>query len=213
MIEVSRVRQPEMGAADGGRRRGVRGIVASAGHSLHRARAESSRARARVAARRRPKSRSSPPSTETFSRKNINQSIDESLATYKAVCDRAIARGSARARLPVDGVRLSVRGRRSRPRRSPTSPRASPTSASSRSPSATRSASRIRARSRAVLEAVLARLPADRRGAAFPRHARDRARQRADALPSASRRSTHRPAASAAARMRRARPATWPPTI
>jgi isopropylmalate/homocitrate/citramalate synthase len=30
-------------------------------------------------------------STETFSRKNINQSIDESLATYKDVCDRALA--------------------------------------------------------------------------------------------------------------------------
>ena len=32
-------------------------------------------------------------STETFSRKNINQSIEESLATYKAVCDRAIVAG------------------------------------------------------------------------------------------------------------------------
>jgi hydroxymethylglutaryl-CoA lyase len=32
-------------------------------------------------------------STETFSRKNINQSIDESLATYKQVCDRALASG------------------------------------------------------------------------------------------------------------------------
>ena len=32
-------------------------------------------------------------STETFSRKNINQSIDESLTTYRAVCDRAIAAG------------------------------------------------------------------------------------------------------------------------
>ena len=32
-------------------------------------------------------------STETFSRKNINQGIDDSLATYKAVCDRAIASG------------------------------------------------------------------------------------------------------------------------
>lgn len=32
-------------------------------------------------------------STETFSRKNINQSIDESLATYKQVCDRALAAG------------------------------------------------------------------------------------------------------------------------
>ena len=32
-------------------------------------------------------------STETFSRKNINQSIDDSLATYKQVCDRALAAG------------------------------------------------------------------------------------------------------------------------
>jgi hydroxymethylglutaryl-CoA lyase len=31
--------------------------------------------------------------TETFSRKNINQSVDESLGTYAAVCDRAIAAG------------------------------------------------------------------------------------------------------------------------
>ena len=32
-------------------------------------------------------------STETFSRKNINQTIDESFATYKQVCDRALASG------------------------------------------------------------------------------------------------------------------------
>jgi hydroxymethylglutaryl-CoA lyase len=32
-------------------------------------------------------------STETFSRKNINQGVYESLATYKQVCDRAIAAG------------------------------------------------------------------------------------------------------------------------
>jgi hydroxymethylglutaryl-CoA lyase len=32
-------------------------------------------------------------STETFSRRNINQSIDESLATYGQVCDRALAAG------------------------------------------------------------------------------------------------------------------------
>jgi hydroxymethylglutaryl-CoA lyase len=31
--------------------------------------------------------------TETFSRKNINQTVDESLATYKQVCDRALAQG------------------------------------------------------------------------------------------------------------------------
>src|SRR5947209_15768151 len=32
-------------------------------------------------------------SSETFSRKNINQGIDESLANYKQVCDRALAAG------------------------------------------------------------------------------------------------------------------------
>src|SRR5262245_2945001 len=32
-------------------------------------------------------------SSETFSRKNINQSIDESFVTYKDVCDRARAAG------------------------------------------------------------------------------------------------------------------------
>jgi hydroxymethylglutaryl-CoA lyase len=32
-------------------------------------------------------------STETFSRNNINQSIDESFVTYKEVCDRALAAG------------------------------------------------------------------------------------------------------------------------
>ena len=32
-------------------------------------------------------------STDTFSRRNINQSIDESLATYRQVCERALAAG------------------------------------------------------------------------------------------------------------------------
>lgn len=32
-------------------------------------------------------------SSETFSRKNINQGLDESFATYKQVCDRALAGG------------------------------------------------------------------------------------------------------------------------
>jgi hydroxymethylglutaryl-CoA lyase len=32
-------------------------------------------------------------SSETFSRKNLNQSIDDSLTTYQAVCDRALAAG------------------------------------------------------------------------------------------------------------------------
>ena len=47
--------------------------------------------------------------SETFSRRNINQSIDESLATYAAVCADAQAAGLAGARLSVDVLRLPVR--------------------------------------------------------------------------------------------------------
>ncbi len=50
--------------------------------------------------------------SETFSRRNINQSIDESFARYREVIRRAQRGRSPRARLPVHGVRLPVRGRR-----------------------------------------------------------------------------------------------------
>ena len=62
-------------------------------------------------------------STETFSLKNINQSIEGSLATYKEVCDRALAAGlfsfpaaslivlsSAAATLPLAAFVATVRG-------------------------------------------------------------------------------------------------------
>ena len=87
------VRQPEVGAADGRRRRGVRRHHAAAGHALHRARPEPRRPRSRAGAPASPRSPIFAASTETFSRKNINQSIDESLATYTEVCDRALAAG------------------------------------------------------------------------------------------------------------------------
>jgi hydroxymethylglutaryl-CoA lyase len=49
-------------------------------------------------------------STETFSRKNINQSIDESLATYREVCDRALAAGlRVRGYLDRSAVRSKAR--------------------------------------------------------------------------------------------------------
>jgi isopropylmalate/homocitrate/citramalate synthase len=54
--------------------------------------------------------------SETFSRKNINQSIDESLATYKQVCDAALADGmkvrgylSTSFGCPYEGEVLPVR--------------------------------------------------------------------------------------------------------
>ena len=116
-------------------------------------------------------------STETFSRKNINQSIDESLATYAQVCERARASG------------LRVRGYLSTAFGCPYEGAVAPErvadvaarlaiSASSRSRSATPSASRIPGRSRRVLDAVLTRVPARTDRAALSRYARNRARQR-----------------------------------
>ena len=83
---------PEVGAADGRRRRGVRRHRAARRRALHRAGAEPGRPRPRRCRRRRPRSRSSPPRRETFSRRNINQSIDESLARYR----RGLRRGPRR---------------------------------------------------------------------------------------------------------------------
>ena len=112
--------------------------------------------------RRHRESRSSRRRRETFSRKNINQSIDESLATYTAGLRRGAGRGPARARVSVDGVRLSLR-RRGRAGDGRDARRATdrPRRVRSRR-SATRSASPIPGRCRSVLEAVLARVPADR---------------------------------------------------
>ena len=85
-------------------------------------------------------------SSETFSRKNINQGIDDSFVTYKAVCDAALAAGlrvrgylSTAFGCPYEGDGGAGDGRDAR--RAPRS-----TSACSRSPSATRSASPTRVR-------------------------------------------------------------------
>ena len=61
--------------------------------------------------------------TETFSRKNINQSDRRVAGRLQAGLRPGGGSRAARSRLPVDGVRLSVRRRRSRRRWSPTSPR------------------------------------------------------------------------------------------
>ena len=50
--------------------------------------------------------------SETFSRRNINQSIEASLNTYRAVVRPGACARDARPRVSVDGLRLSVRGRR-----------------------------------------------------------------------------------------------------
>ena len=100
--------------------------------------------------------------TETFSRKNINQGIEESLAGYKAVCERALAAGlrvrgylSTAFGCPYEGAVAAVKVI------DVTATAAGPGRVRGRR-SATRSASPIRARSRRCSRTRAARVPADR---------------------------------------------------
>ena len=151
--------------------------------------------------------------SETFSRKNINQRIDESLAGYKAVCERALAAG------------LRVRGYLS-------------TAFGCPYEGAVPAVKVIDVTERLLALGVFEVAVSDTIGVAHPGQVRqvleDARRESARATgwrctsttragrrwptcsprcPSASRRSTRRPAGWAAARTRRARPATWPPRI
>ena len=82
------LRQPEMGAADGRCRRGVRRHHAAAGRPLHRACAEPARSRPRPRGTRR-RGRGLSRRLGDFSTRNINQTIDESLPTLRTVCAEA----------------------------------------------------------------------------------------------------------------------------
>ena len=103
------VRQPEMGAADGGRRGGVRRHRAAAGDPLYGAGAEPRRARARARRRR--------PEIAVFAAVVRDVQPQEHQPEHRRVVRRATgrsataraARGSPRARLSLDRVRLSVR--------------------------------------------------------------------------------------------------------
>ncbi len=55
-----------------------------------------------------------PAASETFSRRNLNQSVDEALASAGRGLSRRPRRGPARPWLRLDGLWLPVRGRRSR---------------------------------------------------------------------------------------------------
>ena len=106
------VRQPEVGAADGRRRRGVRRHRAAARASATPRSCRTWRASTGRPRPASPTSRSSPPSTETFSRKNINQSIDESLRHLRGgLRARAARRACASAATcpPRSAVRTKVR--------------------------------------------------------------------------------------------------------
>ena len=89
------------------------GITPAAGRPLHGAGAEPRRASTRADAAGVREIAIFAAASETFSRKNINQTIDESLDDLRGVsATRALGSGPARARVPVDGVRLPVRRRR-----------------------------------------------------------------------------------------------------
>ena len=186
------------------------------GVALHGARAEPRGPRARASRPASPRSPSSPPRPRRSAAGTSTRAIDESLATYRAVCDRALAARDARAR------RTSRRRSAARSRATSRRERVADVSRARcvdlgvvrgrRQRHDRRRASR--ARCRRCSTRSRARVPLERRRAALPRHARHGARQRARGAPiSASRRSTRRPAASAAAPTRRARPATWRPRI
>ena len=149
VIEVSAFVSPKWvpQMADAGR--GVRRHHAPAGHALHRAGAEPRGPRARASRPASPRSRSSPPSTETFSRRNINQIIDESLATYAAGVRRALAAGLRVRGYLSTAFGCPFEGAVAAERVADVAERAARASACSRSRSATRSASRIPARCRA----------------------------------------------------------------
>ena len=144
------VRQPEVGAADGRRRRGVRRHHAATGDPLHGAGAEPRRARRARSRRRRRRGRGlrrglrdvQPPEHQP------DASTSRSRPTTRS-CARARGARTCRVRgVCLDRVRLPVR-RRVAPRRGRARSRARcSTSALTRSPSATRSASPIRARCR-----------------------------------------------------------------
>ena len=122
--------------------------------------------------------------------------------------------GPSRPWIPVDRVRVPVRRRSRSLERWSRSPSGCWRLGSSRWQSATRSASLIPGQVRHVLEDLLA-TSARRASSRCTSTTRAAQRSRTCSLrcPSASPRSTHRPAGSAAARTRRARRATWPPKI
>ena len=207
------VRQPEVGAADGRRRRGLRRHRAPPRHPLHRARAQPRRPRAR-ARRRRHRDRD-------LRRLHRNVQPQEHQPEHRrvarrptrGVCDARTAAGlrvrgylSTAFGCPFEGDGRARTGRRRR--RAAARPR------------------RLRGRGQRHHRHRASRPGAARaRGGAGARAGRRRSRctsttRAAPRSPtcwprcrSASRRSTRRPAASAAARTRRARPAISPPTI
>ena len=153
--------------------------------------------------------------SETFSRSNINQAIDESLDDLPRPSATRRRRGPS-ACAPTSRPRSAARSKaRSHPRR------VAEVSAAPDRDGRLRGRGQRHHRHRASRAGAArrstpspARVPLERDRAALPRHARHRARQRADGAAARRRRRSTRPrAASAAARTRPARPATSRPKI
>ena len=146
--------------------------------------------------------------TESFSRRNINCSIAESIARFAPVAEAARRDGVKRARLCVLRHRLPLRGRRSRRRRSPMSRRSLLALGCYEISLGDTIGTGTPARVEAMIDAVAARSAAGAARRAFPRHLRPGGRQHrwprwARGSPS----STVRSRGSAAVPSRRAPPA------
>ena len=86
-----RLRQPEVGAANGGRRRSVRRDPQAAGSPVHCPGTESSPGSSAPWRRMSREVAIFAAASETFSLRNINQTIEQSMAGYQNVCARARA--------------------------------------------------------------------------------------------------------------------------
>ena len=205
------VRLAEVGAADGRRERGLRGHHPARRAFATRRSCPIAPASTRAMAAGVTEVAIFAAASETFSQRNINQSIDASLATYAEVCRDALAAGlKVRGYLstcfgcPYEGADRAIAGGRRR------APAARPRRLRGRhqrhhrrrasGPGAAGARCRHRRRAAARRSRCTFTTPAARRWpTCLP------------ASTTASRPSTVRPAASAAARSRPARPATSPP--
>ena len=108
VVEAGAFVSPEVGAADGRQRRGAGRHRAQARRQLSGAGAEHARFRGARCAARREEIAVFGAASETFSRKNINCTIDESLERFAPVVRAAKRDGVRGARLRLLRARLSL---------------------------------------------------------------------------------------------------------
>ena len=171
------LRQPEVGAADGGRGGGARAASPGAPGVTYAALTPNLKGYAAARAARRARSRSSPRPRRRFSQRNINARSPRAWRDSRR-SRRRRARRDAAPRLRLLRDRLPLSRARSRRRRSPRRSKRCSRSAAARSASARPSATARRSRWRAMLAGGARRGAAGAARRAFPRHPRAGAGER-----------------------------------